>query len=106
MFDVDDIRGMLSGLGVIASSLGVLFAKDWFIKRHGGPLFEFERWSIQLNVKHYRPLNGMPGGGVDLIMLSWWWPRAKGYRFGYVEDWYDGWHRSFTVGPINLYWNF
>lgn len=63
------------------------------------PRFEFERWSVQYN------LEPEWGKGSRQILLSWWWPREKGYRFGYTHDYYDGEHKSFTVGPFNLYWN-
>lgn len=31
---------------------------------------------------------------------------VKGRReFGYDYVWYDGPHKSFTIGPFNVYWN-
>lgn len=63
------------------------------------PRWEFEKWGVKYN------LEPEYGKGSRHILLSWWWPRAKGYRFGYTHDYYDGEHKSFTVGPINLYWN-
>lgn len=40
--------------------------------------------------------------------MSWveyknWW--NLGWTFGYSELWYDGPHKSFNIGPFNVYWN-
>jgi hypothetical protein len=63
------------------------------------PRLEFSKWSAQWN------LDPEYGLGSRQIQLNWWWPRAKGHRFGYDNTYYDGVHKSITVGPINLYWN-
>lgn len=63
------------------------------------PRVEVGKWFVQFN------LEPEWGRGSRQVTLNWWWPREKGHRFGYSHDYYDGDHKSFTVGPLNLYWN-
>lgn len=37
-----------------------------------------------------------------IISLNCQWSQ---WKFGFWSDWYDGPHRAFMLGPINLYWN-
>ena len=39
----------------------------------------------------------------QIVVFNWEWPR---WEFGYENTWYDGPHKSFTIGPFNVYWNF
>lgn len=64
------------------------------------PRLDVGKWFVTYN------LDPEHGRSSRVFTLNWWWPREKGSRFGYCRDWYDGWHFAFTVGPINLYWNF
>lgn len=63
------------------------------------PRLEVGKWFVTLN------LEPQCGRASRCLTLNWYWPRDRGGRLGYYETWYDGPHKSFVVGPINLYWN-
>ena len=41
--------------------------------------------------------------GWKVVCLNFHFPR---WSFGYEEDWYDGPHKAYIIGPFNIYWNF
>lgn len=61
--------------------------------------FNIGKWFIEYK------LDPEYGEHSRVVVLNCDWPREKGQRFGYFNDWYDGPHKAIIVGPINLYWN-
>ncbi len=61
------------------------------------PRMEIGKWFVQLN------LEPEYGRGSRQVCLNW--NVERDYWFGYSSDWYDGPHKAFVLGPVNLYWN-
>lgn len=62
------------------------------------PRITFDRWAVTF---HFHPEVGEALG--DMLCLNFDWKNRR--EFGYWETWYDGPHKAFHVGPINVYWN-